>query len=159
MEKNTNENYILDTNKYYFDLNAKQTPEIELVNSLKKNNLTIIKQDSKSKEPIKGVVFEIFNNITSLGKYTTDKNGKIILKNVPESTYIIKELETKKGYILNDEKIILNLKVNQEIIVENIKKIELPNTMKNDYFKTLFSIVLTLGFGLLIYDKKIYKKN
>lgn len=158
-ENSVKEGYIENNNKYYINLKDGSNQNIEITNYLKKTDLKIIKQDSETKEPLEGVVFEIFSDNVSLGKYTTDKNGVIQLTNLPEDTYIIKEIQTKDGYILSSEEKEVNLKLINEVVFENKRKIELPNTLKNNYINIIFSLVFISGLSLLIYDKKKHNKN
>ncbi|MDE6182092.1 MAG: hypothetical protein K2F59_02655, partial [Eubacteriales bacterium] len=67
-------------------------------------SLEIIKTDERTKKPIAGVEFEILNaKKETLGKFTTDKDGRIYLESkLAQGTYYVKETKAKDGYIAND---------------------------------------------------------
>ena len=80
-------------------------------------NIEIIKTDSESKKPLKGVKFEIRDSKGKvIQKLKTDKKGKAVSKDLPictykangeydkNITYVIVETKAKKGYIKNDKK-------------------------------------------------------
>ncbi len=157
IENKTKEDYILDTNTYCFNLNEKEKQQIELINYLPKNNLKIKKVDSYTKEPISDVTFEIYYHDISLGKFKTDKNGIIELKNIPTSIYKIQEIKTKNNYILDNKTHQIDLKINQEITIENQKKINLPNTKLNDYSLSILGSIMLIG--LILYGYSYKKKN
>lgn len=154
IETKTKDGYIIDENKYCFDLLEKNSQDITLTNYLKKGNLKIIKIDSSTKEPIKNVTFEFYNDNNYIGKYKTDANGIIELKDIPALTYQIKEIKTPKNYILSDEVYTIDLNKSNEIIIENTKKIILPNTKKNDYTIVISGLIIMTGLVLYKYDSK-----
>lgn len=157
IESKTKEDYILDSNTHCFNLNEKEQQEIDVINYLQKNDLKIIKVDGYTNKPISGVTFEIYYHDISLGKFKTDKNGKIELKNIPTSIYKIQEIKTKNNYILDNKIYQINLKLNQEITIENQKKVDLPNTKLNDYSLNVFGGIMLIG--LILYGYSYKKKN
>ena len=66
--------------------------------------LDLLKIDERTKKPISGVEFELLNSKKqSMGKFTTDKDGRIYLESkLAQGTYYIKETKAKDGYIKND---------------------------------------------------------
>lgn len=78
--------------------------------------IEIIKMDSESKKPLKGVKFEIRDTKGKvIQKLKTDKKGKAVSKELPictykkngdydkDITYVVVETKAKKGYIKNDK--------------------------------------------------------
>lgn len=157
METKAKDGYIIDKDAHCFNLLDKNKQEISLTNYLEKGNLKIIKIDSTTKEPIKNVTFEIYTNNNLIGKFKTDKNGIIELNNIPNLIYKIKEVKTANGYRLNDESYTIDLNKENEITIENQKKVTLPNTKLNDYTIIISSGIMLMGLILYKYDYK--KKN
>lgn len=58
-------------------------------------SLRILKYDRQNGQPMSGVVFEVFKDTVSLGKYRTDNKGEILLAHVDPGTY--KAVETDTG--------------------------------------------------------------
>lgn len=53
--------------------------------------------------PLPNVVFGLYDEAGNLiGKYTTDKNGYIVIENLKLGKYILKELETANGHVLDN---------------------------------------------------------
>lgn len=65
--------------------------------------LVIEKVDSKSKEPLSGAEFEIWNkNQTQrLGTYETDSSGVVMVPGLQPGTYIVKETRAPYGYAID----------------------------------------------------------
>ena len=83
-------------------------------------SLQIIKTDERTKKPISGVEFELLNSQKqSMGKFTTDKDGRIYLESkLAQGTYYIKETKAKDGYIPNDGEKMVELKWGKTTKVE-----------------------------------------
>lgn len=157
IETKTKVGYIKDNDYHCFNLLEDNNQKIILTNYLEKSNLKILKIDRSTKEPIKNVIFEIYNDNNLISKFKTDKNGLIELENVPKITYKIKEVKTNADYILSDELYMIDLNSKNEIIIENQKKVILPNTKLNDYTIIISSGIMLAGLILYRYDHK--KKN
>ena len=82
--------------------------------------LEINKIDERTKKPIAGVEFEILNaKKQSMGKFTTDKDGRIYLeKKLGQGTYYVKETKAKDGYIPNECEKMVELKWGKSTEVE-----------------------------------------
>ncbi len=82
--------------------------------------LEINKIDERTKKPIAGVEFEILNaKKQSMGKFTTDKDGRIYLeKKLGQGTYYVKETKAKDGYIPNEGEKMVELKWGKSTEVE-----------------------------------------
>ena len=86
--------------------------------------LEINKIDERTKKPIAGVEFEILNaKKQSMGKFTTDKDGRIYLeKKLGQGTYYVKETKAPAYYVLNEQEFEVSIKENKEVI-----KLEVEN--------------------------------
>lgn len=134
-ETKTNEQYILNENEIELKIEWNKETEIKVENSKKKGDLKIVKVDAEN-EGIKldGVEFEIYNDKKELiNKVTTDENGEIIVENLDIGNYIIKEVKTDEEYVLNDEKIEIQIEENKETKVE----------IKNEKIKGKIKIIKT----------------
>lgn len=112
--------------------------ETELSQNYEKNKTKIIieKQDSETKEVLKGAKFEILNKDKKIIRVAeTNKDGQIILEQITPGTYYIREIKAPDGYeadgklqkieIKMDE--IQNLKIeNSKIIIEELPEEEIP---------------------------------
>lgn len=99
-----------------------ETLELRLTNEKNKGKIKVIKVDKDNNEiKIPGVKFGVYNkNNELLETLVTDKNGEAISKDYPvhNNEYYIKELETNQNYVLNEEKVKIELKENE---ITNIK--------------------------------------
>lgn len=136
-EINTNENYLLDSNKYFITLKEEGTTseiikEISLKNYLKKGNVIITKTSSLTNEPLANTKIGLFNADDEL-IYTgiTDEEGKITINDLPLGQYYLKEIEAPNDYVKNEEKINFSLTSDGEIMyieVTNNPLITIPDT-------------------------------
>ncbi len=126
-ETNTNKWYNLSENT---DVKVEwnSTKELKIENELKKGNVKIIKVDSDNNEiRLSGVKFDVLdNNNNILETLITDENGEAVtskypLRDFPQIT--IRERETLKNYVLNEQAQTITLENNETInvIFENKK--------------------------------------
>lgn len=101
-------------------------------------NLKIIKIDSKTKNPLSNVTFEITKEDgETIGEYTTDEKGEIELNNLAPGLIKIKEIKVDEKYILDSQEreITLEWGKTSSIEIENEKikgKIKIIKTSKDD---------------------------
>lgn len=90
------------------------------------------KVDSKTKEGLDNVEFELLDkNKRSIKKVKTDKNGNIIITDILEGRYYLKEIKSKEGYILDNKEIEVDIKYQENIEIEiSNKKIEVKTEPK-----------------------------
>jgi len=73
---------------------------------IQKNGEKVVIKDGKftyEETTLPNVVFGLYDEAENLiGKYTTDKNGYIVIENLKLGKYILKELETANGYVLDN---------------------------------------------------------
>lgn len=121
-----------------------------------KGNIVISKKDSITEEPLKGVVFGLYDeNHTLLDMKETNEKGEIVWEQIEYGKYYIREMKTAKGYVLGDEELEIHLKeAMKEIQVLNQKQ-EMPITSNIDliYFGICF-ILLGVGlWGIYVFKK------
>ena len=96
--------YILNAERKTVTVKAGETARIKAVNEKITRGLEITKIDEDTKEKIEGVTFEIYNSKKeSIGKITTGKDGKAVLKkdDIANGTYYYKEISAPDGYIVD----------------------------------------------------------
>ena len=134
VETKTNSNYILNKEKYYFELKETDatTPIVleyyEAINYLRNGNLEIIKKDAANGKVVPNTKIEIYTENDEL-IYTgmTNEDGKIILNKLPIGKYYIIETVASEGYRINNEKVYFEVKRNNQ----NVKV-----TLKNEKIKS-----------------------
>ena len=162
IEVETNNNYVLDTKKYQFELNETDN-KTDLVyhthnvfNYMKKGTLEFSKVDYSTSEPIPNVEFKIYTEKDELiysGK--TDENGKIIIKELAVGKYYIAEENPIDGYVSSDEKVLFEIKENGEIVKAEMTNKKISSTLKitkNDEDGNLLSGV---KFGVYDLEDKL----
>ena len=154
-ELETNEKYQLNSEKITIELKENETTIIQIENQLKRGKLEILKIDCDTNEPLENIEFEVYDFQNQLiGKYKTDKDGKIIVENLkPQKDYYIKEIKTQEAYKLLKESIkfninpneTTNLKITNEKIKGKLKVIKVDKENKD---------IKLEGVSFDIYDEK-----
>ena len=125
-EIKTKDQYILKTEPINVSLKYNEIKEITVENTTKRGNIKIIKVDDENNEiRIPNVEFTLYNSDkVEIGKYVTDKNGEIEIKNLKTGTYYIKETNKSEEYCPLEDEIKIEVKWNEtaEKIIENEKK-------------------------------------
>lgn len=144
VEVKTNDSYILDKNKFYFELKEidNETPLVyesySNLNYLKKGTIEITKTDLFTNNPIEDVLIEIYTDKDELifsGR--TSNDGRITLKDVKVGYYYAIEREAKTGYVLTEKKLYFEIKDNGEVVKGTMKN--KPITGSLDFSKVDFS--------------------
>lgn len=119
-EIKANEKYVLNLEETQVELQWGKTSKIKIENKRKKGSLKIIKTDSENKEiKLEAVEFELYSEDEKLvTKIVTDENGEAKVENLEIGRYTLKEVKTNENYILNKEKINLEIKWNEETKLE-----------------------------------------
>ena len=138
VESETNENYVLDTTEYHIELVEKDNKtkvvysSSEMTNVLKKGTLEFTKTDLVNGQPIPDTTIQVFTeNNEKIFEGTTDKNGKIIIKNlsVGQKYYII-ESNPATGYVITDEVVYFEIKDNGEVVKAEMKNKPIIGTLE-----------------------------
>lgn len=184
VEIKTNANYILDTEKYYFELTevdnktAVVYKSFSILNKYEKGEIDFTKTDLISGDVIANTKIEIYTEKDELiFSGITDENGKVKIKGLAKGKYYIIETDPATGYVKTDDKVFFEIKANGEIVKANMTnkpilgqleftKVDvstsepLPNTtieIYNDKDELVFSGI-TDDKGMLIIDSLRYGK-
>ena len=98
--------YILNSTPQTVVVNAGDTQTLTFTNQ-PYGGLLIKKMDSVTKKPLADVVFKVTTSGGSVvgsgnGLYRTDENGFISIPGLEPDSYIVTEVQAKKGYLLDD---------------------------------------------------------
>lgn len=100
----TVDGYVLNSEPYLFEIKEDgQIIELTIENKIRTGNVILKKKDIETKEPLQGIVFELYKGDQLIGPYTTDENGEIRVDNLSFGQYYFKEVETIAGYVLDNE--------------------------------------------------------
>lgn len=131
-EKKPPVGYVLDQQSYPIDLTYEDqdTPIVLKTLHLKNTSteLTILKQDAETKEPLSGVRFTVRDSampiengdtsISAIQLWTTDENGEIHLRGLLPGTYWIQETMTVPGYMLDPVKYTIEVSEDGQITAD-----------------------------------------
>ncbi len=125
------DNVMIDTKEYEVNI-VSGIIEKNIVNTLKKSKIQIIKLDKLSKEPIANVKFQILNeNKEVIDTIVTDNQGNAYSKDLVLGKYYYKEIEAPEKYKLDTKEYEFKIKGNNEDIqkiIYNVPKESLPTT-------------------------------
>ncbi|WP_194192373.1 SpaA isopeptide-forming pilin-related protein [Clostridium chrysemydis] len=113
--------YNLDNKEVSFKVGSSDIGTIlelkDVENSIKTGSVTLTKEDSITKKPLKGASFKLYNDKDEvINTSETDENGKINLDNLRPGKYYFKESTAPKGYNISNDK------YNFEIIKDQVDK-------------------------------------
>ena len=128
-EISTDEHYVLNGEKYLVNFEYMgqdiQTVDIDcgqFVNLLKRGRIEGHKVDDKS-EPLENVVFGLFtadcvkfSRDTAIMTAVSDENGFFEFDDVPFGKYIVREIESPRGYILSGKEYAVSIAEDGEVI-------------------------------------------
>ena len=151
---------MVNNEKYYFEITDEDLIDGEIVkkldfqNYLPKGELEFNKIDILTGKPIANTTIQIFTTDDKLiYTGTTDKDGKIVIKNLPIGKYYIIEKMPAEGYKITDEKIYFEINENGELVkkeMTNEQIVEVPDTSSDDYTYIIGCGLLTGGFLFLV---------
>ena len=168
--------YELSTEKETFTLDDDtKTVEVKFYNTPKDRMVTISKVDSTTGNPVSGAVIVVTNeNGEEVARFTST-NEAYVIKNIPDGTYTVEEVETPEGYFLNEETqtfTIDNEHLSYQVTIKNVPKtcenggkdddecyVEVPDTGSSSIMFYLIGIAIISAGGLYVYknNKKAYK--
>lgn len=112
-EIKTNADYELDMNTYPFEIKHNNNQDISIqvgdgnrfVNQLSKSSVEIIKTDANTGKKLKNVEFTLYNDKDEkIGVYRTNRQGKIVVDQLPYGKYYFIETKCKNGYYSSNNK-------------------------------------------------------
>lgn len=141
-EKATVGNHVVDESSYCFELKYKDqytktvTYTLNLKNYLKKSDFEFTKTDVAG-NPLPNTTITIYTNNSDneedrelIFKGKTDSLGKIVIKGLFVSKFILFESEAPEGFILNEEPMEFEIKEDGEIIKSTMINEKIKSTIK-----------------------------
>lgn len=132
-ELESRDEYVINKESTYVKLEYKDSVKIELENEHKKGNLTIYKVDKdNNKIAIEGTLFSLYSKELNkvIGRYKTDKDGKITINNIRTGEYSLIEEKTNKWYNLAKDK-------NLEVKWNDTTVVTVENELKKSRIKVI----------------------
>ena len=127
-ETKTKENYVLSSKMETIELKEEEITDIVFENKKIKGKIKIEKTTEdynkytglKEGSPLEGVKFAIYDNNNNLiEEVLTNKEGIAVSKELEKGEYKVKEIETNKWYLLNENEKKVEIKENNEIVKAN----------------------------------------
>jgi uncharacterized surface anchored protein len=106
---------VKNENEYSIKLEKNKVTDLIVENEYKKGALKIVKQDKEDEsKKLAGVKFELYNYLKQkIGEYVTDSNGEILVENLKIGNYILKEINTNAGYVLDSSETAVIIEYNK----------------------------------------------
>lgn len=159
------EGYELSKEKETFTLDdTTKTAEVKFYNVPKDRIVTINKIDSATGKPLAGAVIVVTNDQGEEVARFTSTNDSYVLKNLPDGTYTVEEVESPEGYFLNEDSqtfVIDNNHLSYQVTIKNVPKtcenggldedecsVDVPNTGSSKALFYLLGIaIISSGIG------------
>ncbi len=114
--------YLLDETPKTVEVKT-DIPTIVTFTNKKLTALEIKKVDEKSNEPLSGAKFVVTKqNGERIGEYTTDKAGSISIPELSPDWYVVKEIKSPEGYLLDETPKTVEVKTNTPTVVTFVNK-------------------------------------
>lgn len=169
-ELETVNNHVLDNSEYMVDIKYKDqytkvvNYKLTINNYLPKGTLEFTKTNISRSKALPNTLMEIYtledDKLIFSGR--TDKDGKIIIKDLPIGKYYLLEKEAPKGYVINSNKQEFEILENGQIVVSEMQDemvVKVPITEKIVIIEYVYPIILIiLSVGLIVYASKKKKK-
>ena len=122
----TGDIYVLNEEPQKVTLQEDEITSITFENEKKKGQIKVIKTDGETEVPLQDVTFIVENSKGEIvDRIVTDENGEGTSKRLPiDEQYTVYEEKKKKGYILSNEKQVVELKEDEitELKFNNYKE-------------------------------------
>lgn len=159
------EGYELSKEKETFTLDdTTKTVEIKFYNVPKDRIVTINKIDSATGKPLAGAVIVVTNDKGEEVARFTSTDDSYVLKDLPDGTYTVEEVESPEGYFLNEDSqtfVIDNNHLSYQVTIKNVPKtcenggldedecsVDVPNTGSSQVLFYLLGIaIISSGIG------------
>ena len=156
--------YVLDTNEYDFEINAKNLEaSVKVVNKRSHGNIKIIKFDKDSKVAIANAKFNVIDksNNDIVDAIVTDENGIATTKALPTGEYIYQEVEVPDEYIIDNKTYDVKIKKNNETVEKNVSNEHKKLPVTGGFLSTdvLIVIIVTAGSAIAYILYKIIKNK
>ena len=116
-EKLPPDGYLLDETPKTVEVKT-NVPTVVTFTNKKLTALEIKKIDEKSGEPLSGAKFIVERqNGEKMGEYTTDKAGSISIPELSPDWYVVKEIKSPEGYLLDETPKTVEIKTNTPTVV------------------------------------------
>lgn len=171
VEKSTLTEYLLnDTPQEVFIKEHKKVVDLEMQNNKISGKIKVYKTGGKTKTPLDGVVFEVFDKDGKIvSTITTDKDGIAITEDLEYGDYTVKEHTAKEGYVLDEtvheiqirehEKV-YELELTNNKIPEQPKTPDTPETgdTSNIWLWLAIMGIAVVGIGVLTFVSRRKKR-
>jgi len=110
--------YVLDDQMRPIDMRVGHTTEVVISNTRVSGEIELVKVSSAdSNARLSGAVFQVFNErLEVVGEMTTGSDGVARLGNLPLGRYAIKEVTSPNGFILSEEVIYVDIRVQGDTV-------------------------------------------
>ncbi len=92
--------WVMDTQTYTVNVVSGEEVGFSITNQAKPG-LRIVKYDEQTKELLPDVTFKVYRDTVLVGSFTTDELGEILLTNLKPGTYLVQEVSTTSGHVLD----------------------------------------------------------
>ncbi len=122
VETKAKSGYLLDDTVHTVKVEGAACKEVTFENQ-PLGSLLIKKMDAQTKKPLSGVIFKVTYADgtvvgTGNGEYRTDESGYITIPNLKPASYIVREVQAKENYLLDDTPKTIEIKDHQTYELE-----------------------------------------
>ena len=124
VEKVAPNSYVINDEPMYFEITEDgQIYKAVMTDRKITGGLEFTKEDLKTGETLPNAEIEIYNVETNelVYKGTTDENGKVLVENLEYGSYKIIEKKSPESYLLSDEPVYFEIKIDGEIVKSVMK--------------------------------------
>lgn len=105
-ETKTLDNYVIDKTELPFSIVEEGVNiDVSKTNLKLRGNIEVTKVDSRDSKPLEGVEFSLLKDDKVVSTANSDKDGKLIFKDLLYGKYEVQETKALEGYVSNDEKL------------------------------------------------------